>query len=602
MNPGDMISFFAAAKDHRQQTRTALYFVDVRPYDRTFREAQGGGGGNGGQGLEIAERQREILTATWNLINKQTDASDNIQEQSDVLHDQADVLAMLQRTLKGQVDTLTQRAQARRLDVDDEVDEFMNELTLAAAFMEPAAQLLDTRELDAAVTPEQQALQHLLAAEASMTDVDVSRAQNRGRGTSGRQLSELFDLEMDPERNRYETPQNPSFEEQAEQDDADWRRLEELAARQQQLAERQSRGEQSQASRWEQQRLKRELEELRQRLEGTNGGSSEALANAIADLDRARQAIDRSLNEPGGDPSSTQNATDALLRAAQQLRENQRGNLEERLARTGRQVDNLVHDQSAIMDRLERLERESLENESSPFRDFAMEGYADRKRRMRDDLASVVRNLDEVGEALGDDAALRVLRTATDDLAKERIDERMSASADAFELGRPLFAIGNEGIVERALQRLASRVRQAQRLVEGGAAQGSGDTPLAEVRALREALANVNAAGGAGNNRQLNSIVRATDALEFRLGEELGGNLNLDTTLSRAAYVELGTDDANTAALAQLTRDRLDIIESTLMSGDAPRIRAQQPRDTARDSEAAARYFRSLSKRPGSSE
>ncbi|MEE8243465.1 MAG: hypothetical protein V3R27_00600, partial [Pseudomonadales bacterium] len=131
---------------------------------------------------------------------------------------------------------------------------------------------------------------------------------------------------------------------------------------------------------------------------------------------------------------------------------------------------------------------------------------------------------------------------------------------------------------------------------------GSGDTPLAEVRALREALAHGNAAGGAGDNRQLNSIVRATDALEFRLGEELGRNLNLDTTLSRAAYVELGTDDANTAALAQLTRDRLDIIESTLMTDNAPRIRAQEPRDTARDSEAAARYFRSLSKRPRSSE
>ena len=47
-----MISFYAEAHDHTQEVRTALYFVDVRPFDKTYRESQemagGSVGGNGG--------------------------------------------------------------------------------------------------------------------------------------------------------------------------------------------------------------------------------------------------------------------------------------------------------------------------------------------------------------------------------------------------------------------------------------------------------------------------------------------------------------------------------------------------------------------------
>ncbi len=602
LKPGDMISFYAEAKDHSQQARTALYFVDVRPFDRTYRESQSANGsGNGNPGFEIADRQREIVSATWNLINKQEDASNN-----KAMHDKADVLAMLQRTLKDQVHTLTGRAEARSLNIDDEVDAFITELELAAEYMEPAAQKLDAKELLAAITPEQQALQHLLAAEASMTEVNVSQARADSRGTSGRSLSELFDLEMDPERNRYEVPQSPTFGEGAERDDSDWRRLEELAARQQRLAERQRRGDESLTSRWQQERLLRELEALRERLEGGQGNrqNQAAIEQAIADLDQARQAIDRSLEQPQGDPTSSRQATQALRRAVEQLRESERHNLEERLARSERQIANLLTDQRTVIDRLDELERETLEasrrGEGNLYWNYAMEAYGERKRRMQEDLDNVTRNLRAVGDTLGarDPDTQRVLQRAVDELAEERINELLAASAEAFEMGRPLFAIGSEAAVERALQRLAGRVGQARRLLESSDAEAPNDTPLARVRALREALADATASNS-GSSRydrdQLNGILRATDALVFRLGQELGELFDLDTELSRANYLPRGTDDDNTQALVHMTRDRLDLIETTLLSLDAPPIHAQQPRDTARDSGAAARYFRSLS-------
>ena len=611
LRPGDMISFYAEVHDHTAMVRTALYFVDVRPFDKTYRESQEVAGAAGGRngGLDIAERQKEIVSATWNLLNKRTDGA--TRDEAD--DDQADVLAMLQRTLKDQILTLTARTAARRLDVDEEIDQFTTELTLASEFMDPAAEMLEAHELLEAITPEQQALQHLLAAQASMTDVNVSMTRADMRGTAGRSLSELFDLEMDPERNRYEMPQQASAAEGGQQDDGDWRAIEELAERQQQLAERQRSGEESLASRWQQQRLQMDLEALRERLENQRrqqtgqGRDSAAIRNAIAELSEARDAIDRSLERASGESGSTQQASQALRRAAQQLREEERGNLDQKLARSGRQIENLLADQRNSIDRLQELQKEVLDasraGEIDPFDNYAMESYAVRKRRMQQDLDDITRDLDEVGDALAgrDPDTRRVLQRALIELSEQRVDERLAASADAFEYGRPLFAIGNEATVERALQRLGDRVRQARRLLESGAAAVRDDTTLARVRALRRALANsipADSAAGGYDDANVTGIVRATDALEFRLGQELGAGFNLDTALNRAAYVPRGTDAGNTDALVQMTKDRLDLMESVLLNLAAPPIRAQNPRDSARDSAQAARYFRDLSAPP----
>ena len=48
--------------------------------------------------------------------------------------------------------------------------------------MTPASELLADVELEQALLPEQEALQHLLAAEAVFTDINVSMQANRGGG------------------------------------------------------------------------------------------------------------------------------------------------------------------------------------------------------------------------------------------------------------------------------------------------------------------------------------------------------------------------------------------------------------------------------------
>jgi hypothetical protein len=79
-----------------------MYFAEVRPFEETFREAdasatqqrqeqqqQQQGSESGQQAEELAELQKKILSATWNLLRgipkSSTDASQSVQEQLPIL-------------------------------------------------------------------------------------------------------------------------------------------------------------------------------------------------------------------------------------------------------------------------------------------------------------------------------------------------------------------------------------------------------------------------------------------------------------------------------------------------------------------------------------
>jgi len=68
---GDLVSYFAIARDNAPGAATALsdiYFLQVRPFRRDFREAPSqGGGGQGGQGGmddDLSAMQRQIIAAS----------------------------------------------------------------------------------------------------------------------------------------------------------------------------------------------------------------------------------------------------------------------------------------------------------------------------------------------------------------------------------------------------------------------------------------------------------------------------------------------------------------------------------------------------------
>lgn len=85
LKPNDLLSWFAWAEDlgpdgEPRRTTSDLFFAEVRPFDEIFREADntaaGGqeqtgnmpGGQEGSPGAQLAELQKQILTATWKLL------------------------------------------------------------------------------------------------------------------------------------------------------------------------------------------------------------------------------------------------------------------------------------------------------------------------------------------------------------------------------------------------------------------------------------------------------------------------------------------------------------------------------------------------------
>ena len=204
--PGDLVSYYLVAADAKRDVRSDIYFINVQPFERRFSQSQQapGQGGQGERQDEISRRQKELVIASWNLI-KERDSDDGRDE--DKLRESAGMLSQLQATLMQQAQSLAQRTRARQLtNADPKVAQFVEDLEQAASFMEPVATALQEFRLDDAVSPAQQALQYLLRAENLFTDIQVSRGQGGGGGGgASRDLAEMFELEMDLEKNQYET-------------------------------------------------------------------------------------------------------------------------------------------------------------------------------------------------------------------------------------------------------------------------------------------------------------------------------------------------------------------------------------------------------------
>jgi hypothetical protein len=149
IEPGDFVSYYGEATDSRQPANTVktdIYFIQVRPFGLEFSQGQappgGGGGGGGGEGgagdsaQALADRQREIISATFNLIR------DRDQYTAGEFSDNIQAVAESQSTLADQAQTLMGRLGARQLTQDDQIAAVAENMELALAEMGPAAQQL----------------------------------------------------------------------------------------------------------------------------------------------------------------------------------------------------------------------------------------------------------------------------------------------------------------------------------------------------------------------------------------------------------------------------------------------------------------------------
>ncbi|HEY9137302.1 MAG TPA: hypothetical protein VIM67_03455, partial [Terriglobus sp.] len=165
LQPGDLVSLYATAKDGHAEAKTDISFIQADPFEREFSQSQQGGGGGGGGGgqqggqTDISRRQKELIEQTWKQINDKTATEKTAKAQGDFL-------SGAQAKLRDQVNALSVRVNSRDLsEANEEFTSFDKDMQEAAKNMLPASEKLAVTKWQDALTNEQKALQALLRAE-----------------------------------------------------------------------------------------------------------------------------------------------------------------------------------------------------------------------------------------------------------------------------------------------------------------------------------------------------------------------------------------------------------------------------------------------------
>lgn len=549
--PGDLVSYYAVAKDRRQAAQTDLFMVQVQPFERRFMQSQGGGGsGMGGEQGAISERQREILLATWNL---QRNDEKNARSRSQ-LEDSARMLAELQTTLAAQTRTLAERMRARTVENQDErIDQFVESLERAAKAMDPAAQQLNRFDLGGAVPMEQQALQQLLRAESAFRDVQVAMQRDgsaNGSEQAQRNFTEMFELEMDVDKNHYETQSQLAQRNDREELDEAIRKLKELAQRQEKLAQQQNPAQSQREQRWQQEQLRREAQDLQRRLaelqrsdpsdnpsaasQSPSGGSSQQRSSQERGseerssqeqssqqqssqqqggqqqsqehrlgeaLDSMRQALEqmRAANGEADNNSANRSAREAgrsLRQALQRMDQPGMEGLAQTLEQLARRTRQLSEEQRRVEAELYRTLAESRESAQRRAQLESRRGQSlvEAKQKMADEVRAVQQQMrSAMNDHRGDrPKASRRLGEALSELENANLEYRINRSASEIRYGRARETAPREGLIAEALEILERDLRAAADTAakEAGNEAGPATTEalLAEVGRLRRGL------------------------------------------------------------------------------------------------------------------
>ena len=479
LEPGDFISYYGSAGDNAgdagRVVKSDLYFVQIRAFRRDFRAARsqggGGGGGGGGDARALSEAQRQVISATFNVI-RDRDTFDDEEFRENLVF-----LTLAQGRLREQVETLVRRMNSRVMPADPAFRSILAVLPRAAEEMRAAESALQEQDVDAALPAEQRALQQLQRAEEAYDEVRVQQGGGGGGGGRGGQtaaedLADLFELELDKLQNQYETVQRGQQQASDDEVDALMERLRELARRQEQEAERQRRrargGQTARAGGGASQRvLADEAEEAARRLERlAREQQSPQMMQAARRLQEAadamRQAAANANNEGFAEAAS---ALDRLREVQRQLE----GQQSERLARDiedfRRRASELSADEADVAEQVTGLG--DLADEERIERIVRL---TERKNEMEAGIADLERDIDSTSAEFRREerGASTELQEAANGIRESKLKEKIRYSRGLIRARSPAYAeqfeaeIGND---------IADLERQ---LAEAGAAVGTG--------------------------------------------------------------------------------------------------------------------------------
>lgn len=495
VSPGDLVSYHGMARDGAGNVGVSdVYFLEVRPFSRIYRQADegGGGGGGGGESPEgFVVRQRQIVAGTFNWLRDSSATADK-QRREDLA-----TLTIAQGRLREDVTALVRRMAERNVaQADTTFRQIHQELDSAAIAMRAAEERLGRRLAREALPSEERALRHVQRAEALYQEVRLQMGEDGGGGGSGggqeraEDLADLFQLETDKLRNQYESVQRESEQSAERELDETMERLRQLASRQQQ----------------ENERMQRMAEALRDRLgrpssAGGGGGAQRELARQAEEEARRleRLARERNSRELSEAARRLRDAAAAMRRAAGGSTSQGNAALEE-LKGAGRDLENARS--ARLSEGIRQLAQRARDLEAR--QEEIAEGVAALPGTQSEERAERMRRLDERKDALADDVdrleadaerlsregrreqpeAASRLGAAAEEIRDQRIRDKIRFSKGVMRGGSSEYANAFEGQIGENLEDAAERLGGAAGALSGESAARRRDRSLERAREL----------------------------------------------------------------------------------------------------------------------
>jgi len=341
VKPGEMVSYHARARDVGRgraatEVRSDIYFLEVKPYEETFRAAQTQAASGQMAAPEVqalVDAQKEIIAATWKLDARAQRAASNAARRD------LGELAQAQRALRdraleeaGNVAQALADPTRRRRQAPPGAGGAPSPMQAAAEAMAQAADALEAAKPREALPLEMEALEQLLKADADVKERQIARQQGNGRAGNRQSpdMSTLFDQQLrQQQQTNYETPTTTETREETPPEADPLARVRELARRQETL-----------------QRQQEELARNRERLEADEARRQlERLTREQQQLTEQASSLARDLRNQSSPSSRSGDESRAMQQAAEQMRsatgELQRQDPSQASARSGRAADAL---------------------------------------------------------------------------------------------------------------------------------------------------------------------------------------------------------------------------------------------------------------------
>ena len=548
LRPGDFLTYHVRARDTRAgglagETRSDIYFLEVRPFEREFEDApsQAGGGPEADDLRRLAEVQKAIVAATWKLDGGRPAPAD-VETVADSQGDLKLAVQALIARRRGPLPRINEGGAAGGAASGDTEDA---PLVLAVEAMAAAETALRAQRPADALPPEMTAFRQLLRARAGLRRTQVAPRGGRsaqGGGAGAREdLSALFDRELRrDQQTNYEHRPQPDVSEPGPADDALRRRLRELADRQAAVNRRQEelardralaageRERRLERLTREQEAVRRQAEDLRRALADPDrsGAGERAVRAAAEQMRRAANGLRR--GDAAQAAQQGRQALDGLRELGRRLGV-ARGSGRRPLGELRREAQQLADAQRGVARAVGRGEGAAHAGNARN----ARRRLADREDRLAERVESLARRLEEL-EPGAPPAERAALQEAAQALRDEQVAQRMRA--------------------------LAAALRSAQDAAAQPAAPASG--PLAELPAQTAAALERVAARLMGTGEEVSGGRRLSDELAEarrlrqrldRLGERLAGDLRATRPDAQAAGpgAAPGAELAELAALAE---------------------------------------------------